>query len=129
MGWRASRLVVVGEVDGLRRLFSVCGSVQLFFLLLDEGALTRPMTLVSTMNAAVGYFLPSARVLSPTLIGVASVAPPSVVLRLGVAGFIGGDRVHSLRGLRLFSLMWLQSIAIARSLLIHLFDSSTLTLV
>ena len=130
LGWRASRLVVVGEVDGLRRLFSVCGSVQLFFLLLDEGALTRPMTLVSAMNAAVGYFLSSAGVFPPTPVGVASVAPPSsVILRPGVAGFVTGDRVHGLWGLRLLSLMWLRSVAIARPLLIHLFDSSVLSLV
>ena len=42
--WRALCLVGVGIVDGLRRLLSVCGSIQLFFLLFDEGALTRPMT-------------------------------------------------------------------------------------
>ena len=130
MWWRASRLVVVNVIDGLRRLISVCGSVQFFFLLLDEGALTRPMTFVSAMNAAVGNFLPSAGVFPPTPIGVASVAPPSsVVLRPGVAGFVTGDHVHGLRGLRLFGLMWLRSVAIARSLLIHLFDSPTLSFV
>ena len=65
MLWRASWLVVVSVIDGLRRLLGVCGSVQLFFLFLDEGALTRPMTLVSAMNAVVGYFLPSAGVFPP----------------------------------------------------------------
>ena len=100
------------------------------FFLLDEGALIRPMTFVSAMNAAVGYFLFSVRVFPPTPIGVASVAPPSsVVLRPGVAGFVTGDRVHGLRGLRLFSLMWLQSVAIARSLLIHIFNSPALSFV
>ena len=67
--------------------------------LLDEGALIRPMTFVSAMNAAVWYFLFSAEVFPPTTIGVASVAPPSsVVLRPGVTDFVTGDRVHSLRG-------------------------------
>ena len=127
--WRALRLVGVGIIYGLRRLLGVYDSIQLFFLLLDEGALTRPMTFVSTVNAAVGYFLPSAGVFSPTLIGVASVAPPSVVLRPGVTGFVAGDRVHSLRGLRLFSLVWIRSVAIAQSLLIHLFDSPALSFV
>ena len=123
-------MVVVGVVDGLRGLFGVCASVKLFFLLLDEGAVTRLVTLVSAMDAAVGYFLPSAGVFSATAVGITSVAPPSsVVLRPGVAGFISGDRVHGLRGLRLFSMMWLRSVAIARSLLIHLFNSSTLTLI
>ena len=107
-------LVGVGTVDGLRWLLGFCGSLQLFFFLLDEGALTRPMTFVSAMNAAIWYFLFSARVFPPTPIGVASVAPPSsVVLRPGVAGFVTGDSVHGLRGLRLFSLVWLRSIAIA----------------
>ena len=100
-------------IDGLRRLFGVCGPVQHFFLLLDEGALTRPMTLVSAMNAVVGYFLPSAGVFPPTPVGVASVAPPSsIVLRLGVAGFVAGDRVHGLRGLCLLGLIWLRSVVI-----------------
>ena len=117
-------------IDEFRQLFGVCASVKLFFLLLDEGAVTRPMTLVSAMYTAIGYFLPSAGVFSPTAVGIASVAPPSsVVLRPGVVGFITGVRVHDLWGLRLFSLMWLPSVAIARSLLIHLFDSLTLTLV
>ena len=116
-------------VDWLQML-GVCGSVELFFLLLDEGALTRPMTLVSAMNAAVGYFLSSAGIFPPTPVGVASVAPPSsVILRPGVAGFITGDRVDGLRGLCLLSLMWLRSVAIARSLLIHLFDSPALSFV
>ena len=107
-------MVVVSVIDRLRRLFGVCGSVQFFFLLLDEGALTRPMTLVSAMNAAVGYILFSVRVFPPTPIGVASVAPPSsVVLRPRVAGFVTGDSVHGLRGLRLFSVLWLRSVAIA----------------
>ena len=128
--WRASRLVVVGVVDGLRGLFGVCASVKLFFLLLDEGAVTRPMTLVSAMYTAIGYFLPSTGVFPPTAVGIASVAPPSsVVLRPGVAGFVTGDCVHGLRGLRLFSLMWLRSITIVRSLLIHLFDSPALSFV
>ena len=126
MWLRASRLVVVGVIDVLRRLFGVCGSVQFFFLLLDEGALTRPMTLVSAMNAAVGYFLPSAGVFPPT--PVASFAPPSsVVLSPGVASFVTGDRVHGLWGLRLLGLMWLRSVAIARPVLIHLFDSPALS--
>ena len=103
----------MGIVDGLRRLLSVCGSIQLFFLLFDEGALTRPMTFVSTVYAAVGNFLLSAGVFPLTLVGVASVAPPSsVVLRLGVAGFVTGDSAHGLRGLRLFSVLWLRSVAI-----------------
>ena len=128
--WRALQLVGVGIIYGLRRLLGVCGSIQLFFLLLDEGALTRPMTFVSAMNAAVGNFLPSAGVFPPIAVGIASVAPPSsVVLRPGVAGYVTGDRVHGLPNLRLLSLMCLPSIAIARSLLIHLFDSSMLTLV
>ena len=93
------------------------------FFLLDEGALTCPMTFVSAMNAAVGYFLLSAGVFPPAPIGVASVAPPSIVLRPGVAGFVTGDRVHGLWGLRLLGLMWLRSVAIAQPLLIHLFDS------
>ena len=118
----------MGAVDGLRRLLGVCGSIQLFVFLFDEGALTRPMTFVSAMNAAVGYFLPSAGVIPLTPTGVASVAPPSsVVLRLGVAGFVTRDRVHGLRGLRLFSLIWLRSVTIARSLLVHLFDSLALS--
>ena len=116
-------------IDGLRRL-GVCPSVKLFFLLLDEGAVTRPVTLVSAMDAAVGYILPSAGVFSATAVGIASVAPPSsVALRPGVAGFVTGDCVHGLRSLRLFSLMRLRSVATAQSLLIHLFDSSALTLV
>ena len=123
-------MACVCRIDGLRWLFAICGSLQLFFFLLDEGALIGPMTFVSAMNATVGYFLLSAGVFPPTMIGVASVAPPSsVVLRPGVAGFITGDHVHGLRGLRLFSLIWLRSVAIARSLLIHLFNSLTLTLI
>jgi hypothetical protein len=42
-------------------------------------------------------------------------------LRSGLAGFVTGDRVHGPRGLCLFSLIWLRSVAIARSLFIHLF--------
>ena len=77
MWWRASRLVVVGVVDGLRGLFGVCASVKLFFLLLDEGALTRPMTFVSAMNAAVGYFLFSVEFsLRPLLELLRSLLPP-----------------------------------------------------
>ena len=95
--WRALRLVSVGIIDWLRRLLGVCGSLQLFFFLLDEGALISPMTFVSAMNAAVGYFLFSAGGFPPTPIGDAAVAPPSsVVLRPGVAGFVTGDRVHDL---------------------------------
>ena len=91
------RLVGVGIVDGLRRLLSVCGSIQLFFLLFDEGALTRPMTFVSAVNAAVGDFLFPAGVFFPTTTGIASIAPPSsVFLRPGVAGFVTGDRVYGL---------------------------------
>ena len=92
-------LVGVGTVDGLRWLLGVCGSLQLFFFLLDEGALTRPMTFVSAVNAKLRNFLLSARVLPPATIGV--------------VGFVTGDRVHGLRGLHLFSLVWLQSNAIA----------------
>ena len=67
----------------------------LFFL--DEEALTRPMTFVSSMNAAIRYFLFSAGVFPPSPVRVASVAPPSsVVLRPGVTGFIAGDRVYGL---------------------------------
>ena len=128
--WRALRLVCVGKIDGLRRLLGICGSLQLFLFLLDEGALISPMTFVSAMNAAVWYFLFSAEVFPPTTIGVASVAPPSsVVLRPGVAGFVTGDHVHGLRGLRLRSLIWLRSVAIARPLLIHLFNSSVFSFV
>ena len=130
MWWRASRLVVVNVIDRLRWLFGVCGSVQLFFLFLDEGALTRPMTFVSAMNAAVGNFLPSAGVFPPTPVGVASVAPPSsVVLRPGVAGFVTGDRVHGLRCFRLLGLMLVRTVAITSPVRIHFFDSSTLSFV
>ena len=117
-------MVIVGVVDGLRGLFGVCASVKLFFLLLDEGAVTRPMTLVSAMYTAIGYFLPSAGVFPPTPVGIVSVAPPfSVVLRPGVAGFVTGDRVHGLWGLCLLGLIWLWSVTIARPFLIQLFDS------
>ena len=123
-------LVGVGTIDGLRWLLGVCGSLQLFFFLLDEGPLTRPMTFVSTVNATVRNFLLSAGVFPSTTIGVASVAPPSsVVLRPGVAGFVTGDHVHGLRSLCLFGLMWLRPVTIARSLLIHLFDSPALSFV
>ena len=112
--WRALLLVCVGRIDGLRWLLVVCGSLQLFFFLLYKGALTHPMAFVSAVNTAVRDFLFSAGVFPPTMIGVASVAPPSsVVLRPGVAGFVTGDRVPGLRGLRLFSLMWLRTVAIA----------------
>ena len=122
--WRALRLVSVGTIDGLRWLLGVCGSVQLFFLLLDEGAITRPMTLVSAMNVAAGNFLPSVGVFSATAVGVASIAPPSsIVLRSGVACFIAGDRVHGHRILRLFGLMRPRPIAVVRPLLYHLFES------
>ena len=86
------------------------------------------MAFVSAMNAAIRNFLLSAGVFSPTTIGVASVAPPSsVVLRPGVAGCVTGDCVHDLWGLHLLSLMWLRSVAIARPLLIHLFDFPALS--
>ena len=118
----------MGTVDGLRRLLGVCGSLQLFFFLLDEGALTRPMTFVSAMNAAVRDFLLSAGVFPPTSNRIVPVAPPSsVILRPGVAGFDAGDRVHGFWGLRLLSLIWLRSVAISRPLLIHLFDSPALS--
>ena len=121
-------LVGVGTVDRLRWLLGVYGSLQLFFFLLDEGALTRPMTFVSAMNAVVRDFLLSAGVFPPTSIRIVSVArPSSVVLRPGVAGFVTGDRVHGLWGLRLLGLMWLRSVAIARPVLIHLFDSPALS--
>ena len=128
--WGALRLVGVGIVDGLRRLLGVCGSIQLFFLFFDEGALTRPMTFVSAMYATIGNFLLSAEVFPPTPIGIVPIVPPSsVVLRLGVAGFVTGDRVHGLWGLRLLGLMWLRSVAIARPVLIHLFDSPVFSFV
>ena len=95
--WRALWLVSVGIVDGLRRLLVVCGSLQLFFFLLDEGALISPVAFVSAVNAAVGDFLFPAGVFFPTTTGIASIAPPSsVVLRMGVAGFVAGDRVYGL---------------------------------
>ena len=99
---RASRLVVLSSVvDRLWRM-GVHASVKLFFLLLDEGAITHPMTLISAMNAAVGDFLPSAGVVSTSTVGVASVALLfSVVLSSGVIGFITGDSVHCLRSLHL----------------------------
>ena len=86
------------------------------------------MTFVSAMNAAVRDFLLLAGVFPPTSIRIVSVAPPSsVVLRPGVAGFVTGDRVHGFWGLRLLGLIWLRSVAIARPLLIHLFDSLALS--
>ena len=95
--WRTLRLVCVGRIDGLRRLLVVCGSLQLFFFLLDEGALISPVAFVSVVNGAVGDFLFPAGVLFPTTIGIASIAPPSsVVLRPGVACFVTGDRVYGL---------------------------------
>ena len=118
-----------GIIDGLRRL-GIGASVEFFFLLLDEGALTRPMTFVSAMNAAVRNFLLSAGVFPPTSIGIAPVAPPSsVVLRPGVARFVDGDRIHGLRGLRLLDLMWPRSVAITRPLLVHFFESLLLAFV
>ena len=120
----------MGTIDGLWRLLGICGSLQLFFFLLDEGALIGPMTFISAMNAAVWYFLFSAGVFPSTTIGVASFAPhSSIVLRPEVAGFVTGDHVHGLRDLHLLSLMWLRSVMIARPLLIHLFDSSALSFV
>ena len=122
------RLACVCRIDGLRWLFAICGSLQLFFFLLDEGALISPVAFVFVVNAAVGDFLFPAGVLFPTTIGIASIAPPSsVVLRPGVAGFVTGDRVHGLWGLRLLGLIWLRSVAIARPLLIHLFDPPALS--
>ena len=74
---RTLRLVCVGRIDGLRRLLGVCGSLQLFFFLLDEGALISPMTFVSAMNAAVGYFLFSVEFsLRPLLELLRSLLPP-----------------------------------------------------
>ena len=128
--WRALRLVGVGIVDGLRRLLSVCGSIQLFFLLFDEGALTRPMTFVSAMNAAVRDFLLSAGVFPPTSIRIVSVAPPSsVVLRPGVAGFVTGDRVDGLRCFCLLGLMLVRTVVITSHVRIHFFNSSMLPFV
>ena len=87
----------MGRIDGLRQLLVVCGSLQLFFFLLDEGALISPMAFVSAVNTAVGYLLFLAGIFFPTTTRIASIAPPSsVVLRPGVAGFVAGDRVHSL---------------------------------
>ena len=129
--WRqASRLIVVGGVvDGLRQL-GVGTSVEFFFLLLEKGAVAGPMPLVPAVDAAVRDFLPSIGVISATAVGVASVAPPSsVVLTPGVARFVAGDRVHGLRGLRLLGLMWPRSVAVARPLLVHLFESSPFALV
>ena len=55
------------------------------------------MAFVSAVNAAVGDFLFPAGVFFPTTTGIASIAPPSsVVLRMGVAGFVAGDRVYGL---------------------------------
>ena len=86
------------------------------------------MAFVSAVNAAVGGFLFSTGVFPSTLIGVASVTPPSsVVLRPGVASFITGDRVHGLWGLRLLGMLLIWSVAIARPLRIHLFDSPALS--
>ena len=123
-------MVGVGIVDGLRRLLGVCGSVQLFFLLLDEGALTRPMTFVSTVNAAVGHFMLSAGIFPSTPIGVTSVAPPSsVFVRPGVARFITGECVYDLWGLRLVGLVRPQPFLVPHPLLIDLFKTSPLALV
>ena len=119
----------MGTIDGLRRLLGVCGSLQLFFFLLDEGALIGLMTFVSAMNAAIGYFLFLAGVFPPAPIGVASVAPPSIVLRPGVAGFVTGDRVHSLRCFCLLGLMLVRSVAITPPVCIRFFDSPTLPFV
>ena len=64
-------------MDGLRRLLIVCSSLQLFFFLLDEGALISPVAFVSVVNAAVGDFLFPAGVLFPTTIGLLrSLLPP-----------------------------------------------------
>ena len=116
---QTSRLVVVGGV--VDRL-GVSASVEFFFLLLDEGAIAHPMSLVPAMNAAVWDFLPSAGVVPAATVGVASIAPPSsIVLRSGVACFIAGDRVHDLRGLRLLSLVRPRSVVVAHPLRVHLF--------
>ena len=121
---QASLLVVVGGVvDGLRRL-GVGALVEFFFLLLDEGAIAHPMSLVPAMNAAVWDFLPSASVVPAATVGVASIAPPSsIVLRSGVACFIAGDRIHGHRILRLFGLMRPRPIVVVHPLLYHLFES------
>ena len=75
--WRDLLLVGVGTVDRLRWLLGVYGSLQLFFFLLDEGALISPMTFVSAMNAAVGYFLFSVEFsLRPRLELFQSLLPP-----------------------------------------------------
>jgi hypothetical protein len=80
------------------------------------------------MNATIWDFLPSAGVISAAVVGVALIAPlSSVGMRPRVAGIVTGDHVYDLLGLRLFSLMWLRSVAITRPLLVHLFDSSALT--
>ena len=77
---RPSRLIVVSVIDGLRGLFGACASIELFFLFLNEGEITRPVILVSAMNTVVGYFLPSAGVFPPIPVGIVSVAPPSSVV-------------------------------------------------
>ena len=90
-------MACVCRIDGLRWLFAICGSLQLFFFLLDEGALIGPMAFVPAVDASVGYFLFSAVIFFPTTIGIASIAPPSsIVLRPGVAGFVAVDRVYGL---------------------------------
>ena len=108
-------------------MFGVCASVEFFFLLLDEGAIARPMPLVPAMNAAVGDFLPSAGVVSSVPVVVASITSPSSVgMSPGVAGFITRDRVHGLRSLRMLDLVWPRLVC---PLLVYLFESSPLTLV
>jgi hypothetical protein len=120
---------VGGVIDRLRRL-GIGASVEFFFLLLDEGAIARPILLVPAMDAAIRDFLPSASVVSAAAVGVASVAPlSSIVLRPGVARFVDGDRIHGLRGLRLLDLMWPRSVAITRPLLVHFFESLPLAFV
>ena len=69
--------VLGGVVDGLRWL-SVA-SVELFFLLFDDGALICPMPLVFVVDVALWGFLPSVGVVSAPAIIVASLAPPSSV--------------------------------------------------
>ena len=116
-------------IDGLWRL-GASALIKLLFLLFNEGAVARPMTLVSAMDAAVWYFLPSAGVFSSTAVGIASVAPPSsIIVRPGVARFITGDCVYDLWGLRLVDLVRPQPFLVPHPMLIDLFKTSPLALV